>query len=670
MRNAAPGTGFGGQGALYHHRRDEALAAALTDRLDRLATALDGFSWPSDTSPWSRARLVIRGRGAADTVQAEAAPAGSAVPFYKYFSETRRSLGQEPGIEAGDYAFRLVQGGKSRTVPVSVATGDTYGDVLATVQNAINATDLSVRADIVRQQAPFTLDPSLAGRGYALALSVNPARPDQDVTLADTRGHLLDRLGLAESAMAAGPAEPGTTLVRVGQTAAIPGIASPGRDPGAATTLAVGRHDFAFAIGDDAGRAQPTTYLSKALDAGAATSLAPGTYAFGLDSAGQTRELSVTVRAGWTWGDVLRGVGAAISGQGAMATDGGRINAPSFAIPGIAVSLDDTAIPSAVTAGAATPGQMLTVRAQATDEAHALKLTDGQGGVLAALGLTTALRGTPVSVTVQAGDTVRDVARSVARAAAMTSPRLTAAAVDGKAPSSAVPGRALSAAAVGVDISLADKKISQTLTLTDGATGILAALALDRKRPGLDGEITASGRDMVSENDAYSLEQGRLLLAAGKENPEDLPLTVVSGMGRIESGIGGVVAAYNDVLRLIFRNRDIVDPALRGRLEAPVLGNMEGLARLGMSRSAASGELWINGATFWNTLAAEGPGARDTLAGGGRALIPGWKRAVAGILDTGTQAFLPSSPGPGPRQEQWMRESDLVKTNRLVDLLG
>jgi hypothetical protein len=670
-QNVLPAAGLGGETArLFHYRQETSLVSSLTDRLRRFATALDGFSWPADTTPWSRARLVIHGGGSADAVQAEAVATGTAVPFYKYFSDPKASLTKDSDIEPGRYALRLAQGTQSRTITVDVADGDTGGDVLGTVKNAVNAADLTVRADILRQQAPFRLDPSLAGAGYVLALSVNPARTDQTVTITDATGHLASRLGLTATTPAAGPADIGATQVKVLQTAATTTVTSSLKDPGAASALAVGRHDFAVAVESDAGDAQPTTYLSSVLDPDAAAALAPGTYTFAVAYAGQTRELSVTVRSGWTVGDVMRGVSAALSGQGTMDSGGRRINAPSFAIPGISVSQDDAAIPSAATAWATTPGQMLTVSAQATDAQNALRLTDGAGGVLASLGLTTALRGTPVSVTVQAGDTNQDVADSVARAAAMTSTRFAASVRNERWPSYALTGKRLSTDAVAVSLSLADKKISQTLTLTDGATGILASLPLTRLTPGPDGAITVSGARLTSENDVYSLEQGRLLATATREDPVELPLRVAAGMKRVEEETSGVVSAYNDVMRLAARNQDLLDASLRNRLEAPVAANLSGLSRLGMSRSAATGELWINGETFWRTLSAEGPGARATLAEGDAALIPGWKLAVADILRVGADGFLLSGPVPGDRDERTMSEFDLDKKSRLVDLLG
>ncbi len=671
VKNAVRATGLGGDsGRLSHHRVTDALAQSLTRRLTAFGEVLDRFSWPSETWPWSKARLVVRDQETEKSLAAVTAPTFTAEPFYKYFSDGKATLTQDSGIAAGDYSFRVTQGDASRTLTVGVAEGESWGDVLTTVKNAINATDLSVRADIERQQAPFTLDPSLAATGYVLALSVNPLRDDQSVTVADTSGHLLDELGMTRSALANTPAETGLTYVSVRSASATTRYHSASLDPGAATTLALGRHDFSFALSSDATTTQATTYLSKTMNTDAATTLAPGTYTFGMEYNGQSRDLSVTVRSGWTWGDVMRGVGAAIRAEAAMATDGGVIDAPSYAIQGVSVSLDDAPIPLATKAGAFTDGQMLTVAAAATDAAGALKLTDGTGGILSSLGLTTALRGTPLSITVQAGWTEKDVAEAVARVAAMSSTRLAAEVKSALTPSYVVPGKALTSRSVTVGLTLVDRRISETLHLHDGATGLLSSLSLTDSQPGQDGLITVGGTAMTSENDAYSLEQGRLLVTARSENVEDLPLRVVAGMQAVEAEVGEVVAAYDGVMRLLHKNRDILDKGLRARLEAPVLANMAGLSRLGVSRTTKTGELWIDRTTFWTTLGAEGPGARATLWSGQDALIPAWRAAVADVLSLGSPSFFKPETAFLNLAPATMSELDLEKKNRLVDLLG
>jgi hypothetical protein len=122
----------------------------------------------------------------------------------------------------------------------------------------------------------------------------------------------MSDLGLTRSALANLPAAAGLTHVGVLRTSDTTRYRSAALDPGAATTLALGRHDFSFSLSTDAASAQPTTYLSTTFDPDAAPTMAPGPYTFGMEYDGRSRELSVTVRADWTWGDVMRGVAAAV----------------------------------------------------------------------------------------------------------------------------------------------------------------------------------------------------------------------------------------------------------------------------------------------------------------------------------------------------------------------
>ncbi len=276
MQSAVRATGLGGGSPrLAHHRITDALAQSLTRRLTEFGAVLERFSWPSETWPWSRSRLVVRDQETEKSLSAATAPAYTAVPSYKYFSKGGATLTQASGIAVGDYSFRVTQGDTSRTLTLGVAEGDSWGDVLTTVKNAVNATDLSVRADIQRQQAPFTLDPSLADTGYVLNLSVNPSRKDQDVTVTDTSGHLMSELGdpkrPGQPSGRDGP-DPDRGPARLGHER----YHSAALDPGAATSLAVGRHDFSFSLDTDATDVQATTYLSTTFDPDAATTLAPG----------------------------------------------------------------------------------------------------------------------------------------------------------------------------------------------------------------------------------------------------------------------------------------------------------------------------------------------------------------------------------------------------------
>lgn len=212
----------------------DALTAGLLARLTRFSSTLSRFSWPSDAaSPW-RARLVVKDSGLENALAAKTADSGTAVNPFKFFSSGKSAIAPS-GVDAGEYALTVTQGGSQATAAVSVGAHDTWGMVLGKVAAAINGLDtLSVRADVTRQQKPFTLDPMLAATGSVLAVSVNPLRREQDVTLADKHGNLLAQLGLQSASTPDTPATPAVYNIAVNRLASPTFLHTTAFDPGAA----------------------------------------------------------------------------------------------------------------------------------------------------------------------------------------------------------------------------------------------------------------------------------------------------------------------------------------------------------------------------------------------------------------------------------------------------
>lgn len=647
----------------------DTLTAGLASRLSRFEKALSRFSWPSEDSPWYRARLVVESPGLAGRVSAQTAPTGQAVNPYKFFSNGKSAIAAS-GIPAGDYAFRVAQGTTRNTFKVTVGAKDTWGDVLGKVASAINGSpDLGVQADVVRQQQPFTLDPSLVGVGSVLALSVNPLRREQAVGIADASGDLLSRLGMTAAAHVLSPAAVGSALVAVNQLAQPTYVHSTGYDPNAATSLAVGLHTFSFAVGLGE---QPTSYVSTPHDPDAATTLAPGTYQFSVSLSSQKRNLSVTVKAGWTWGDVQNAVAGQINAKPTTtwSADGGStvlVSAPSFSLPGVAAATSTVAMPAASGTGSVS-GRVLTVRTQVGYEGEVLTLADGSGGILSALGLTTPLRGTVVSVAVAPGDTWGEVLGNVSRSVAMATGRVSANVLDSRIPATDVPGKLLSMKGKTANLLLLNRRLGESLTLADGATGLLAALGLNVREPGQDGKMAVNGKTLVSENNAYGLQSGRLTVFAVGDTGETLPLAVTRAMETVESRLGDVVGAYNDVRKYLAVNSGYFDGSLAGRLEQPVTNNWAGLTSLGFAKTRHAGQLWIASDALWRSLYGNADGARNTLAAAPSSLIPAWKSTVAGLK--ATASFLTPEANHLSRVAPRRTASDLERRNWLVDLKG
>lgn len=629
----------------------QSLAAGLTSRLERFSNELSRFSWPAETSPWSSARLTTSAPGLEGKIAAEAVPALSASPPDKYFTRGGQRLARS-GLTPGDYEFSLEQGGVVQEFAVTVSSRDTWGDVLDNLALAINgANALTVRAEVRYQPSPFMIDPSLATTGTVLALSVNPLRQGQDLTLRDTSGHLLKELGLAEVPRAIDPAEKTSYLVSAPKLAQPSSAASRAFDPNAATTLSLGRHDFAMATGSL--DSQPTSYVSRAFDPTATGVVPAGDYAIEATFGDETRTVTLTVTAQKPMAQILREVGQAVATQA-----------------GLDYAVGDSPIPSAATAGIFSDGEALTLATTSPLTSQGFRLSDASGDLLSRLGLTTPLKGDVVSVTVQAGFTWGEVTQRLAEAAGLTS-----AAVHGKVVfeplySYDLPGWRIGREGQAAVLTLINPKIGERMTLTDGPTGLLASLGLDRSLPGQDGAISVNGNTLVSENNAYALDRGRLVLAAADNVAEPLPLAVVSAMEEIESRVGAMVESYNDVRRYLSANAVFFSASLGQRLAAPVADNWSGLSELGFSQTGREGMLWINRDAFWQKLGIRPYGARETLVDGAGALVPSWSAAVSDILSSGAPSFLTPETLHLDRVRQPRTFSDLERKNRLIDLSG
>ncbi|KHK01241.1 hypothetical protein NY78_3434 [Desulfovibrio sp. TomC] len=674
-------------GASTHLARDawtssenagEGLTAGLSLRLSRFERALSRFNWPTVDAPWQNSRLVVRDSSLENAVSARTIASGQAINPNKLLSSAKTSIAAS-GIAAGDYAFRVTQqgpGGQSsqhETFAVSVGKSDTWGTVLGKVAEAVNGSKaLSVQANVALQQSPFALDDALPGVGSALTLSVNPARTAQAVSVADTSGNLLHALGMRAAAVPNAPAEARTRMVGATRQAQPTSFHTTGYDPGAAATLATGLHTFAYAVGS---AAQPTSYVSTARDPEAATTLAAGTYGFRVAMGETVRDLSVAVKTGWTWGDVQNAVAGQINAQAVSTWNASKtavelVGAPSYTIPGVTAVSRAVSVPSSTEATANTRARQLTVTTAAGSEGQALTLTDTQGGILSALGLTTKLTGTTVNVAVRKDDTAADVLGAVARSIPMTSGRVAGGVITETLPSAAVPGKSLTLAGRAATLTLVNRRLGERLVLTDGASGLLASLGLDATLPGQDGEIQVDGVSLASENNAYALDSGRLVLETSADTGAVLPLTVTRALDSLQQRLGDVVTSYNDVRKYLSANNGFFTTSLSDALSRPVTDNWSGLSDLGFSKTRRNDQLWVQNDRFWQHLATDPRDATRTLVGGATSLIPAWKTAVSDIKTAGVSSFLTPETENLGRISPRVSEFALERKHRLIDLLG
>jgi len=648
-------------------------ALAGVDRaLSRFQDALSSFAWPQGAPPWFQSRLVTGSSDTEGRLGAITRSGADATPEIKMVS-AGFDPAQPSGLEAGDYAFTLSLGGVTEKVGVSLGAGNTWGDVLDKTQGAVNAGELPVRADVVYNNSAFSADPSMAGAGYVLAFSVNPRRADQSLQAQDASGGLLRSLGVTAATNAVGPAQTGPVEVEVRALSLPAFFSSSPVDPGASADslgFARGRYDLALttSVSDDT----PVAYLSKSFDPAAATTLSPGSYSFTAATDGETRSHQVTVGSGWTWGDVLRATTAEINGQYSqvnVANPTAAAPSTTFSQAGVSARVDSSPIPDPTRQNVTSDGQMAVVQGSVGGN---FTLADGSGGLLSALGLTNRLVGTTASYTVGAGDTARDVLTSLGLAAGdAVGDTLSAGQADSPMPSYAVAGMQLQQEAVSLALMQQNRRIGQNLDLAEGSDRALTPLGLAVSAwPGQDGQADLNGVSRVSENNAYSLDQGRLLVTAYDDTGESLPLRVTDGMAQLEDSLGKVTGAYNDLMRAVANNSDILSPLVKATLEAPLAARSQALSGFGVVKTGRQGQVWTNLDAFWQATYADTETARSLFADQQTGLIPAWSRAADSLRSAGQDTWLKPLADFEKSRPNLTCELDLERKNRLIDLLG
>jgi len=439
-------------------------------------------------------------------------------------------------------------------------------------------------------------------------------------------------------------------------------------DPGAATTLSLGRHNLAISEGDGV---QPASYISTAYDPTQTTTLSAGTYTFTSSYAGETRTHSVTIGSTWTWGDVLRAVGAEVNAQPTWVdtTDPTSV-APSttYAQPGVSAQVTPWSIPSSTGQDSYTAGQSLQITGAA---GQSFTLADKSGGLLAALGLTTRLTGSTVSFNVNAGDTWQNVFASMAGAVNGSQSAVTARTEAATIPSKAVPGQDLQLQGAYLSLTQDAGNIGAQVSLTDGGSGTLGSLMLTgRKQPGHEAEMVVNGQTQYSQTDTFSEDNGLVLLNLESTFPQSIPLSVTDGMDKAQQSWSDVVDAWNNLTKFLNNNSDLLDPSIGENLEAPVKGQAGNLRWLGVSSVGQKGQLWTNLDTFWRSATADPGLAQSTLTGSPAGLIPAWQSAVAHVRQSGLESWLKPATSFDIYQPSLTSEFQLEQTNRLINLLG
>lgn len=249
-----------------------------------LSEALQSFKWPAEDTPFANARLVTPDPALSGRAEGEVVPWRDAERYYKFFTRGTDEHDPLSLVEPGDYSFSLSLGGRSETVSVTAGDNWTNGELMQAVADGVNNASLPVQAEVIRQNSPGLRVADQVATGMSLGLAVNGAYDEQDLSLRDTSGHLLQALDLRQTRAPVGPAQ---------------------------------EHRYAL---QGLSRYQPSTFHSDSFDPNAATTIAPGSYDFGWALGPDSGEFSLDIASGDSWEDVLNRFGNALTSATSAAT--------------------------------------------------------------------------------------------------------------------------------------------------------------------------------------------------------------------------------------------------------------------------------------------------------------------------------------------------------------
>ena len=591
-------------------RLSDLVISALNRRVGALETAASRLAWPTSGTPnggtTMGARLVTPGdadASAKSLLSAELRAGSEASTYYKYFSNGR-SAWFPTDLAGHDYTFTMTQSGKSADIDVSVPEGATWGETLQLTADAINASPLPAQAEVLNQPGAYNKVDFLSKTGAILAITTDPARTAQDITIQDTQGRLTKGIGLEAVSKPLGAA-------------------------------ALGRHTVRDATPASAG-----TYVSDLMNPEGSPGVSAGEHRLRLSVDGEAVDVPVSVDAGMTWEELLERTAQSIN-------------------------LTDDRVTARVVEGRMSSGQLepLAQRAVALEVAldspklgQRLSVGEYGGPWLDDIdGFHDPTNGLPTWAT---GDE-----RYVASATANgwieghvyehdgatstwtdTAPTATNAVTDADGQDWFYDGGVWSATASG--------------TLS-GALGLNATAT-----PGADATALIDGRDRTSASGLFSLDRGRLAVAVDAPAGEAQAVRVQEGFGQVEDGLADVVGAYNDLRSFLMSHADLFEAGFTDTWRDPVRDLGAELSWLGIKESAGSGELTLDRGALHTALMGDTLRAEAALVGNG-GLLPGLDAASAfsrtpSLEDHLVQPALLVDKGPSP-----VVEGDLAERSGL-----
>ena len=557
------------------------VAQSLGLKLDALDAALEGFAWPKEDSPWSSSRLVRRDARLDGRIESEIETGSETVCFYKYFSRGRDPLSAS-GLDEEVYRFNMILGGEEETLEVTVPAEATWGEVLEGLCEEINNSFLPVQAEVINQKNPYQKIKTLGKEGSILALTVNRANQDQDLSLKDVKGHMILGLDLEET-----------------------------DEPVTAATLA--RYDLVANR-----RADPSTFSSSNFDPGADSGLTAGEHKIEYTLGDHSGLITVAVESGWTWERVLEKTAEAINSATSL----------------LHAEVEARDRPSDLLDPSTTEGVVLSVTVVSPRLGERLGLSEYGGAWLSGVDSFFDSQST-LPANPRTGD------RYIASA---TGNGWTEDYIYEYNGSSWVETAPANYNAVYVEDAGQDYFYDASGWSTTNSGDFLESLGLtSTAHPGSDAELTVNNEAYTTETGVFTQDKGRLALEVAETFGETLPIRVVTAMQEIETRFGDVVQAYNDLRSFLLPNQDLFREEFVQTFREPVEDNLADLSWLGVSEATEDKMLWVDRDKFWSALGQDPERAKELLYSAPDGMVSVLKGVSARARDPEISAKLVSS---------------------------
>jgi len=461
----------------------------------------------------------------------------------------------------------------------------------------------------------------------------------------------------------------------------------------------------------------------------AASGLAAGTYGLTLSLGGDTEQLGVAIGSGWTTGQVFDAVAEAVNNASLAVGATVRTNTSGFLNGREALALSADAAFAGQAAGLRqTPGAaygLATWLGLSSANVQNPARDSCDFGDMAALGVTnvTALSAAKptryasqgfdpeaettlapgtytldylvgpssvgesessagesgsVSITVSSGDTWREVLARMASVLGSASPSLAARLVPAKRVYDLPTGEHGLVDATGLEVLSNTVKSGWRLRLSgaDAASeGLLAALGMDRlAEPGSSARAVIGGQERESASGTFSADSGRLTLGVSSTFGEAAPVRVSEGAQSLAGALADVLASYNEVGGLLFRNAGEVKAGVVDSWTRLAADRATALGSIGVER--ASQALWLAEEDFLVALFARPDEVRETLLGSD-GFLPILKEKTAEALAGGVSGWISESAttraeeaasAPYLRTLEVRTEAEVEKASQLLDV--